>query len=315
MIGYDIYNIYCNDIVDFLNQLKRFKISIYHLHQIDEYTYSFMASFFARKKIKQINLAIEYQDSNGLLFFILSFFHNKVSILGAITFFTVYSYLNLFIWQVNIEGITPAINKKIQENLSQYEMEIGSFKKNQAEIEKIKEQIANDFTLEIDWLNIYLEGNTYNIKYTKRVENDIIVPDYEPIFACKTGIIESINVQEGNILVKVNQYIKEGDILVDNTLVTTLDEIRIIPTKGVILGYTWKTYEASIESSIIDEAEAFSYLLDHIRTAVHKDISETGLIDQENVLQFTTNEGKMILKVHYTFLEDISCKKGKDWNL
>ena len=310
MIGYDVYEIYCEDIISFLSVIKRYKVSIFHLHQIDDTHYRFMTYITARKKINALKFDIEYKRSTGILFYILSFLHNKITILGMISFIIVYFYLDAFIWKVSIEGISPNISQELESHLIDYNIQEGSKKISFEELTAIKDRIAEDFSLDIDWLNLYVDGNTYFIKYTKKVENEVEESDTNPIVACKAGTIKEINVQEGNVLVKVNQHVNPGDVLVDNTIFSTNGEVITIPTKGSVYAYTWRIYQASIESTEIDEGEAFSYLLMKIREQVSSQMTGNYEIDIENVLQFIVNEGTITLKVHYTFIEDIACKRS-----
>lgn len=48
-------------------------------------------------------------------------------------------------------------------------------------------------------------------------------------------------------MVKLNQYVKKGDLLVSNTITSTSEVDKIIETEGTIKAYTYTTYEAKID--------------------------------------------------------------------
>ena len=117
-------------------------------------------------------------------------------------------------------------------------------------------------------------------------------------------MIASFDVDSGLIQVKKNDYVKKGDLLVENTIISTQNEIKIIPVKGHVYAYTFNQFEASIQNVNQDQGEVFYQLLLSIRAKLPTD----AIIDKENVLQMTKTRSKITLKVHYTLLEDIAVK-------
>ena len=112
----------------------------------------------------------------------------------------------------------------------------------------------------------YKEGSVLFIKYTNSVGAKKVKKSFENIYASKDGVIQNIDVSSGNIMVKVNDYVKKGDLLVSNTITSTSEVDKIIETQGVIKAYTYIDYEASISKKKMDDGEAFSYLLYSIRS-------------------------------------------------
>ena len=106
-------------------------------------------------------------------------------------------------------------------------------------------------------------------------------------------------------MVKLNQYVKKGDLLVSNTITSTSEVDKITETEGTIKAYTYTTYEAKIDKKKMDDGEAFSYLLHTIRSK----LGSIDKIDREKVLSYGIIDNKRVLKVQYILIEDIASKE------
>ena len=121
-------------------------------------------------------------------------------------------------------------------------------------------------------------------------------------------MIKSFDIDSGLMKVKQNDYVKKGDLLVENTIISTQNETQIIPVKGEVYAYTFNQYEASVANHNQDQGEVFYQLLLNIRSQ----LPTNAIIDKENVLQMTKTRSKIILKVHYTLIENIAVKGDTD---
>ena len=147
-------------------------------------------------------------------------------------------------------------------------------------------------------MNLYLDGNTYQITYTPKVKEEVKKANYSLFVASDDAIVDRIEVSKGNVLVQKNQHVKKGDVLISN---------EIIETEGKIYGYIYKTYEARMEAD--DSAEGFALLHLKLLEAASKEIGEDGRIDKENVLHYEAKEGTISLKVQFTLYKNIAQKE------
>lgn len=153
-------------------------------------------------------------------------------------------------------------------------------------------------------MNVYQVGSVFHVEYTKRKQDSIKKDDFRNLYAKKDGLIAYFDVDSGLIQVKKNDYVKKGELLVSNTIVSTQNETRIIPVEGHVYAYTFNQFEASVKNVNQDQGEVFYQLLLSIRSSLPSD----AIIDKENVLQITKTRSKITLKMHYTLLEDIAVK-------
>ncbi len=302
MLGYDVWIIQCEDLFEFLQAIDQLNIRIYHLKKIDSEMYQFVSKSFHRHFIKKLPFPLYYQKSMGKGAYLFRFFFNPSKILFVGVFLLSIYLSTFFIWHVEVLGNYESINENLYAYFQDQYIQKGSLKLSLENLQDIENQIKINFEDDIDYLNLYQNGSVLYLNYTKKIQDDKIELDYRNIYACKPGMIAYFEVNSGHIKVKVNDYVQQGDLLIENNIVSTSDEMKIIPTLGKVFAYTWVDIEASMPS--FDQGDVFNELLLKIRESLPADC----IIDKENVVQFIETEGVVTLKVHYTLIENIACK-------
>ena len=232
-------------------------------------------------------------------------FCKKINIIGVISFALTLLICSRFIFKVEITGNSPSNTKLVEEVLKENNINAGDLKKSYQELNEIYDDLKASFKGKIDYLNIYQEGGVLFVKYTNSVGAKEVENNFQNIYASKDGVIQSIDVSSGNIVVQVNQFVKKGDLLVSNTITSTDGENKIIATKGKVMAYTYVTYQGEIDAKKMDEGEAFSYLLYTIRAK----LGSIDKIDREKVLSYDIIDNKRVLKMQYVLIEDIAIKE------
>lgn len=304
-LGYDLYEVISEDIIDLLATFKQDGLTVFQLNKIDSDTYRFYLPIYQRLQARKYPLKII--KSVGILYYLVILLFKKINIIGAISFALTLFVCNQFIFKVEIIGNNPDTTKLVNEVLKDNQIGIGDLKKSYQELNVIYDQLKASFKGKIDYLNIFQEGGVLFVKYTNSVGAKEVEKNFQNIYASKDGVIQKIDVSSGNIMVKVNQYVKKGDLLVSNTITSTSEENKIIATDGKIMAYTYMTYQAEIDVKKMDEGEAFSYLLYTIRTQ----LGAIDKIDREKVLSYGIIKNKRVLKMQYVLIEDIATKEEK----
>ena len=287
-LGYDLCEVVSEDIVGLLKSFKENHITVFQLTKVDDCTYRFYLPIYQRIMVRKYHLTII--KSVGILYYLILMFYRKLSIVGVVSFAVTVILCNQFIFRVEIIGNNPSTTKLVNQVLAEND---------------IYDDLKDSFKGKIDYLNIYQEGGVLFVKYTNSVGAKKVEKNFENIYASKDGVIQKIDVSSGNILVKLNQYVKKGDLLVSNTITSTSEVDKIIETEGTIKAYTYTTYEAKIDKKKMDDGEAFSYLLHTIRSK----LGSIDKIDREKVLSYGIIDNKRVLKVQYILIEDIASKE------
>ena len=302
-LGYDLCEVVSDDIIGLLKLFKDDHLTVFQLTKIDDSTYRFYLPIYQRFLVRKYHLTVI--KSVGILYYLILLFYRKLSLVGAISFIVTVLVCNQFIFSVEIIGNNPHTTKLVNQVLIDNHVGTGDKKRSYQQLNDIYDDLKASFKGKIDYLNIYQEGGVLFVKYTNSVGAKKVEKNFENIYACKDGVIQKIDVSSGNILVKLNQYVKKGEMLVSNTITSTNGADKIIETSGVIKAYTYTTYEASVDKKKMDEGDAFSYLLHTIRSK----LGTIDKIDREKVLSYGIIGNKRVLKMQYIMIEDIAAKK------
>ena len=282
-LGYDYIVIETNDIVSFLKETKKHQLTLFHLHQLDALRYSFYVPIYQRYITSSMHLPI--QKSIGLLHYLFLIFKFP-QIIFTLAFISTLFILPHYIYDYKITGSLSIVNNQLQKDLN---------KQIQMMHPKLTYPQIN--------LNVYQKGSVLHVEYTPASHNQKTVLKYQDYIAKKDGIIRQLDVKQGNVLVKVNQYVKKGDVLISHQIEDTKQQIKMIPTLGSVEAYTYQYIEAS--SSNVKDKDIFAYLLFKIRSQLPKDVK----IDREKVLSYDIIEKKYVLKMQYVFIENIAIRE------
>ncbi|WP_249871061.1 sporulation protein YqfD [Oceanobacillus saliphilus] len=174
------------------------------------------------KKMKTIRRKTIYKVSfigrNGYPFLISRFFRKKPLVIGLIFSFLLFLLLSNIIWEVKITGVPKDIEEKIDKQLTSYGVHPGAWLFSLKTPTEIQQKLIEDIP-ELLWAGVDQKGTTF---YLEGVEK-IIVQEADPkqprnLVASKKGVITKMYVSKGTPMVKVNDYVEPGDILVSGSL-------------------------------------------------------------------------------------------------
>ncbi|WP_052670897.1 sporulation protein YqfD [Caldicellulosiruptor morganii] len=84
--------------------------------------------------------------------------------------------------------------------------------------EKVSKLLLSELE-DLMWVKVKQEGGLLVVEYVKR-EKDNLQNKQEKIFAKSSGVIQKLTLKSGNALVKEGDTVVEGQLLVDNRVVT-----------------------------------------------------------------------------------------------
>lgn len=185
---------------------------------------------FLRKNKRGVKCKVKILKKYGLPFIIARYKNRYGILLGAAIFFIFLQYMSGFIWNIDVEG-----NKKITDNeiltvCSKMEIIEGAKKSKINTIYSAQQLLLENENLAWCSLNIENCNLTVNVTEVKKKEYG---KKFSNLIATDDGIVEKIDVISGNVLVKVGQEIKQGDILVSG-IIEKPDETQFVASKGQI---------------------------------------------------------------------------------
>lgn len=235
------------DVVRFIKNLIKMDISFYDIEYNGNSVYIKIDNndYLKIKRIKTL-YEIEIIEYYGLLrvrYFTKKY---KIILISLGISFIIFLFLTRIIFNVTVNHNNEELRNLILEELksngiSKYNF-IVSYKKQ----EKIKRKILDKYKDKIEWLEIKRIGTKYEILVEERLENKNKKEETpRNIIAKKNAVITKINATSGEIIGKVDSYVKKGDILISGVIHKKEDVVASVRADGKVYGETW--YRVSVE--------------------------------------------------------------------
>ena len=222
------------------------KLFIFDSYEDEKYFY-----FKVKKEDKNLLKKISYTkikvvDETGIVKVKIFFKKYYVFILSLIIGLIVFYLLTHLIVKVEIIHSNQEIRDLLTSALEKNGIKKNTWKKDFKEITKIKESILKEYPTKLEWLEIEVKG----MKYIVRVEERKILEKEEVktscnIVAIKDGLVKKVIYSKGEGLVKTNDLVKKGDILISGTLKKDEEIKDIVCATGKVYAEVW--YKATIK--------------------------------------------------------------------
>ncbi|WP_141431499.1 sporulation protein YqfD [Bacillus sp. 03113] len=232
----------------FLNKLIRNGINIWNVKRLDSSAISFDMRL---KDIKKIRLTVrgsdcklEFIGRKGIPFLLKRVIRNSGFLFGFILFLGIILLLSNIVWGIEIKGANPATEHQIRKELNKMDIKVGKLQFFTDNVEGIQKELTNRIEA-ITWVGVELIGTTYHFQVVEK--NEPPKPEYvgpRHLIATKKAHIEQIQVETGQPVVQINDYVRPGQLLVSG-FIGSEGKIKKIAAKGKIYGQTW--YETKVD--------------------------------------------------------------------
>lgn len=270
--------------------VEKNNLKIFDLLQVDEYTYSFYCDYKTYLLIKKEYKSCKIINKNSVRIFFLKLISNKLVIICLIISSIFYFYLSKLIMHIEVSGTSYEINEILKLELKEYNIKKYAIIPETSRLKEIEKEIYYKYSDSLDLFNIVKNGNYIQIKYEKKKNRLTLENKKDKIFAKKDAIISKILISSGLVIVKENQFVKQGDLLVDDSI-SQGESTLYLGTKGYIYGYTYNKIEINYLN--LDYDEIFVYA----RYEISKNFILEENIIEETIIYDNENEKKMI--IHY----------------
>lgn len=163
-------------------------------------------------------------------------------------------YLSNYIFSIDIIYNNKEINKLLTKELEKYDIAKFKRKKSFAYLAKVKDKILKDNKDTLEWLEIEESGTKYIVRLVERKkESEVKEYKYQSIVAKKDATITSIKGYAGEKVKSVNEYVKNGDVIISGILTKPNGENLYTKAKGIVIGEVW--YKIDIEYPLFYQEE------------------------------------------------------------
>ena len=192
-----------------------------------------------KKPAKKYGIKLKLIKKQGFCFFVKN---NRIKIgfvFGFVFTFMFTVLMNLFVWEINVIGNQNTPTENIIKSAEEMGLFTGTFSK-------------NHFVQDIEWyifrenpglasVEINIQGSVANILINERKTETEMVPDDDvPInlVASKYGVIEKMNVYDGNEVVKPGDAVLKGDLLVSAVYEDSHNKLTLKHARADIIAKT-----------------------------------------------------------------------------
>ncbi len=292
-------------VVFFLNRIKELRIIVYDVQETRRGVV-FYAPINQRNKIKKSFKSLNHVHTIGMMGFIIRQFSRPSRIICATWSILLFFTLSHVVIDINYQATSSELVDKIERYLDElgYQQPFISFNKQLDE--NIKQAIKEEFASEIAWIEVTRQASKIEIAFNHKRYGQTTQLDNSPLIAYKPGMVVRFDVAHGNKLVKINDIVSIGEILVDNIIYDAYGGTQETFVEGAVWGYTWTTMESElnvVQGFEFLEPFHFLRLLYDCRKQIEVQLDEGEEVISESVLQFYPDGSTIRMKVHYTCLE------------
>jgi len=230
-----------------------------------EYTEQGYCFFTGRKNLikmkpylQKTNMKLKVIERIGIPYIVKRNRKRVAFVLGFGIFLCGLYILSLFVWEVRIVGEDKLVADNLLERIEEKYVPLGTLKKN-VNCNHLEESLRKEFE-DISWISCELKGTGLTIYLEEGMapQKAVLKEKNGDIVAAKDATITKMITREGTPLVKVNQDVKKGDILISGTIYIYDDNNEILETSyiaadGDVYGVTKSDYEDYIDLTYYDK--------------------------------------------------------------
>lgn len=282
--GYVRVEIIGQESSSFINKCIQSGIQIWDIHPLDNDRVLVSISVTEVRKVKTIlkenKLKIRIKEKKGTPFLLKRMWKRNGFILGMLSFIFVLFLLSNMIWNINVTGANP----KTEYELRKAAVEIGVTKGKFIFLLPNVRQIQRELTEKMEnvtWIGVTQHGTSYRFEVVeKEIPETKQITGPRHLVATKQAVIHSVFVEKGQPIVRANDYVKKGSLLVSG-LIGKEKKPELVSAKGEIWGEVWYQTEVEVPLNTSFQTYTGKYKNRHYVSLFGLDLPVYGFSDGE----------------------------------
>lgn len=182
---------------------------------------------------------IEIIDKRGLPFLMYRYRKRKVAAAGLAAFLILMWYFSTHVMGITVTGNERVGETAIIECMERFGVRLGVRLKS-FDTDLLQNQMMTELD-DIAWVGASLKGSRLYIEVRERLEPLERIDQNTPcnIVAEHDGVISGLEVREGQTLIKINDAVTAGDLLVSGIMDSESQGMRYVHSFGDIFATTW----------------------------------------------------------------------------
>ena len=203
---------------------------------------------------RECKCKIQIKEKKGLPFILNRYRKRKIFAFFVILIAILLIVTSKFVWNIRVEGNNKINQSEIVSMLEQKGLKVGTLKSRVN-----SQEIINEIRLEradIAWIGISIEGTNAIVKIVEAEAKPEIIneEDYCNIIATKDAQIVKISAQNGIPVVKQDDVVTKGDILIAGWIDGKYTGTRYVHAEGEVKAKVWYTEKEKVAlNQVIEE--------------------------------------------------------------
>lgn len=201
------------------------------------------------ERLKQIKTSYEFQiirryGVRNLLFLLRKYWLFLLTLgMSLLIIFT----LSHIIFEVEVISDSEEMRELVYSELKKHKISKYNFVASFAQQEKIAKEITYTNKDKIEWMELKREGTKYVVNVEQRkIEKQKEKTKNRDIVASKTGILLKIDAKTGEVVKKINDYVKKGDTVISGMIKNKDTVKKLVSADGKIYAEVWYTVNISM---------------------------------------------------------------------
>lgn len=241
----------CSDYYKIIKKLELIGISVYDLKYREKVIHiKINKQDFEKIEKYLVSYKFKIEATTGLSKVVEMLKKERIFVLALLIGVFVFLVCKNLIIEVNIIHENKEIRELIKEELNSYDIKALRFQKSYHKLDEIRQEILDKYPDKLDWMEFETQGMIVNVRVEERIITDTSKDNKVcDLVAKKAGVINEIVIYNGETNVQINDYVREGDLLVKGIITHNEEEKRRICAEGEVYATTWYTVNASIPFS------------------------------------------------------------------
>jgi len=253
--GYIILQVRGKDLTSFLNFIWQEGLMVWRVNgnvQTELKLRIALSDFFRLIKYRQqLKIKIRIIDRRGFPFLFNKIIFRPGLWLGFLLFIISLYISTSLVWKIEVNGNKLIPTETIIVSAEQIGIKKWAWKNNLANYDLLQREMLERLP-DSSWIGIKIEGTTVIITVVeKKLPSNTPLTYPQHLVAKKDAIIERIIAYKGKALVKRNQLVRKGDILISG-IIGTEGNLTFVPAQGEVRGIVW--YETTLEIPLLKKS-------------------------------------------------------------
>ncbi|WP_026689201.1 sporulation protein YqfD [Alteribacter aurantiacus] len=232
----------------FINRCTEKRLMIWDIRQAEDKSYLCSVLLDDVKRLRKVaresGCKIRFIERKGAPFLLKKMITRTGFVTGAALFIAMLFILANMVWNIEIDGASPAMEHEIRQKVDELGIQKGKLQFRLPPPEVIQEQISDKIP-DATWIGVTIRGTTYHFQVVEKELAEKEPPEAPGhLVATRKAIIHHMFVEQGSAVVEANQVVQKGDLLVTGLIGKEGKEQRVT-AKGEVYGEVW--YKATVE--------------------------------------------------------------------